>query len=85
MLDLALMLKAFLKRRRRQRNFDDNFGTNLPTNAIFIGTAITITRFGTYTPWQQEILPFQAAAPATAQIPAFYMLFAPETQENVQF
>ena len=77
------MSKVLLERRRRERNFGDIFVANLPMNALFIGTAITITRNGTYRPCQREILPFEAAAPA--QIQAFCVLFAPEAQENFQF
>ena len=77
------MLTVLLKRRRRKRNFNDNFGTNLLINASFIGTTTTITRSGTHTPYQQEILPFEAAAPA--QIQAVCVLSAPEARENFQF
>ena len=77
------MLTVLLKRRRRKRNFNDNFGTNLLINASFTGTTTTITRSGTYTPYQQEILPVEAAAPA--QIQAVSVLFAPEARENFQF
>ena len=80
---IYIMLKVKLERRRRVRNFEDVFDTNMLMNALFIDTAITIPRNGTYTPWQQEILPFEVAAPT--QIQVFCVLFAPEAQENFQF
>ena len=79
----GLNVESITRAPKARAKFWGCFWYKLDMNALFIDTAITLTRSGTYTPYQQEILPVEAAAPA--QIQAVSVLFAPEARENFQF
>ena len=46
----GLNVESIARAPKARAKFGDVFGTNLFMNALFIDTAITITRSGTYTP-----------------------------------